>query len=380
MRKKKEEVSKNLKRNSKSKNKHSLLRFHETKMESFKNKDAKISELNNKIKAIKKKLDKIDEHLKYGKIVEIEKLEKEKKVVESGNDFIEYLTSSSELIKTFYDLEQEEQVILNIGENKTQIEIDKLNNINKKKLEVSNDYFGKFNPGYTKRIRDNYANFSCDDCKISLDVLDGVLVCPDCGKCKLTIDNGTELSYKELQEYDIRGTFTYLKRSHLSDWIRRFCSQENKSVPQEILDKVIIEASKERMCDLSELTEDKVKKYLKKLGLNEYYDNVIGIINRINKRPPFVLSQEVEQKIFKMFDQIQEPFVRYKPANRKNFLSYSYCLHQFFKILGLPEFSKYFTLLKDTDKLRQQDDIFKKIVAEMSTKDKTINWVFYPTV
>jgi hypothetical protein len=32
------------------------------------------------------------------------------------------------------------------------------------------------------------------------------------------------------------------------------------------------------------------------------------------------------------------------------------------------------------DKLRQQDDIFKKIVAEMSEQDKSVKWVFYPSV
>jgi hypothetical protein len=128
------------------------------------------------------------------------------------------------------------------------------------------------------------------------------------------------------------------------------------------------------------LTEDKVKKYLKKLNLNEYYDNVIAIINRLNKRPPFTLTTELEEKIKSMFRQIQEPFEKHKPKNRKNFLSYSYTLHKFFQILNLHEFCKYFPLLKSNDKLRQQDEIFKKIVAEMAMKDKTVNWVFYPSI
>jgi hypothetical protein len=132
--------------------------------------------------------------------------------------------------------------------------------------------------------------------------------------------------------------------------------------------------------NLNTLTEDKVKKFLKNLNLNDYYDNVIGIINRINGRPQFNLTPEIENKIKVMFEQIQEPFMKYKPATRKNFLSYSYILHQFFKILGLNEFTKYFPLLKSTDKLRQQDEIFRKIVDHMSKFDKSVNWVFYPTV
>jgi hypothetical protein len=168
--------------------------------------------------------------------------------------------------------------------------------------------------------------------------------------------------------------------THLDEWLRRFQAKEHKAVPQEILDIVLMEAKKERITNLNNLTEEKVKKYLKKRDLNAYYDNVIAIINRINKRPPFVLTPEIEQKIKEMFQQIQGPFEKYKAAGRKNMLSYSYLLHQFFLILGLPEFSKYFFLLKSPDKLRQQDETFKKIVDEMAKKDKSINWKFYPSI
>ena len=149
---------------------------------------------------------------------------------------------------------------------------------------------------------------------------------------------------------------------------------------QQVLDKVILEAKKQRITDLNLLTEEKVKTFLKKLNLNDYYDNVIAIINRINGRPPFQLTVEIENKIKTMFRQIQEPFIKHKPPSRKNFLSYAYILYQFFKILGLNEFAKYFPLLKSADKLRQQDEIFKKIVADMAEVDKSINWVFYPTI
>jgi hypothetical protein len=81
-----------------------------------------------------------------------------------------------------------------------------------------------------------------------------------------------------------------------------------------------------------------------------------------------------------MFLQIQEPFEKHKPKDRKNFLSYSYVLHKFFQILSLPEYTKYFTLLKSPDKLRQQDEIFRKIVGEMAAQDTTVKWVFIPSI
>jgi hypothetical protein len=183
-----------------------------------------------------------------------------------------------------------------------------------------------------------------------------------------------------MQNYEYKTQFTYDKKSHLDDWLRRFQAKENRTIPQEVLDKILLETKKERLTNLNDLTEEKIKRYLKKLSLNEYYDNIIGIINRLNGRPPFRLTYEIEEKIKSMFQSIQEPFEKYKPNNRKNFLSYSYTLNKFFQILGLHEFSKYFPLLKSVDKLRQQDEIFQKIVAEMAQKDNSVDWVFYPSL
>jgi hypothetical protein len=83
--------------------------------------------------------------------------------------------------------------------------------------------------------------------------------------------------------------------------------------------------NKERVQDLNTLTEDNIKRYLKKLNLNDYYDNVIGIIDRINGRPPFTLTSEVEDKIKIMFQQIQDPYDKFKPAGRK--ISYRIVIH-----------------------------------------------------
>ena len=64
----------------------------------------------------------------------------------------------------------------------------------------------------------------------------------------------------------------------------------------------------------------------------------------------------------------------------KSFFSYPYILYQFFRILGLNEYCEYFPLLKSEDKLRIQDEIFKKVVDELAKTDTEIKWVFFPTI
>lgn len=401
MRKKKEKQTdnsfsiKNLPK-KKSLTHHSILQMHEEKITSFKKKDIRLKNIDIKIKNLSKDLESLnkemsiktlnnehtfDTNIKIDRIEsEIKELKESFNYIKSGEDELKYTLDSCNLIMQFYQLLDREQELLN-KQNLSFEESNELNNIVCNKNSIADEYFKKFNPNYNFQYKHNNLNFSlCLFCNINMEYSNGFLVCNECGICRNTLETNGELSYKEMQDYDYRPQFTYDKMTHLEDWLRRFQSKENRIIPQEVLDKVIVEAKKERINDLSLLSEDKVKKYLKKLNLNEYYDNIIGIINRINGRPPFTLTTEIEEKIKTMFQQIQEPFEKYKPNNRKNFLSYSYTLHKFFQILGLDEFSKYFPLLKSPDKLRQQDEIFKKVVAEMALKDKTINWKFYPSI
>ncbi|NBP00792.1 MAG: hypothetical protein EBU90_11795 [Proteobacteria bacterium] len=368
----------------------SILQRHDKKLLEFKNKKQRIKAIRDKMNVLNKESvmaskeksfkqlnreDTSDITVRLSNIYkELEQLCSQEKIIDSGQDEIDYLLESSRIIHEYTLVEQKEQSLLNEQNNNP----DELNGILAEKNRLIDEYMSKFEKNYTPPHSGEYPR--CPDCNAQFDVDDGFLVCHDCGICDNGIVHAEDLSFKEMRDYEYRPQFTYDKQSHLDDWLRRFQSKENRAIPQEILDKVILEARKEKISDLKLLTEDRVKRYLKKLGLNEYYDNIIGIINRINGRPPFKLTPEIEQKIKTMFQQIQKPYEKYKPPGRKNFLSYSYVIHKIFQILNLHEFAKYFPLLKSMDKLRQQDDIFKKIVAEMSESDKSVKWVFYPSV
>ncbi len=355
---------------------HSIIHRHQQKMDEFQNRDEQVKSIEQKIILLQKELEKSNSPIVRSEITD---LQTKKKNIESGQAEIDYLLESSQILMNLMSLDDKERKLLDAQDNADTAA--QLNAIAHEKQILIDEYLTKFDESYvSSRNTLIKENIVCSQCDEHLEYKDGFLICPTCGLCKNMIETAGELSYKEMQDYDYRPQFTYDKMTHLEDWLKRFQAKENRLVPQEVLDKVIIEARKERIRDLNILTEEKVKKYLKKNNLNEYYDNVIGIINRINSRPPFNLTSEIEQKIKFMFQQIQEPYEKHKPPNRKNFLSYSYTLHKFFQILGLHEFAKYFPLLKSADKLRQQDDIFKKVVAEMAKKDKTIKWVFFPSI
>jgi len=405
MRKKKEDTGRkpinSKKKYIKSKNYNSIMKIHDDKMDelSKENLNKIINGHEEEIKKNVELIEAINREIAIKKInntryycsesgIKIRKLldrnrflQKEIKYISSGDIMTDYILQTCNLINKYMELEESEKELINMNEIDEIDDIEeKLNEINYLKNNIIDEYMKIVDPSYLSR-RNLYSSKDslCDNCNIVLEISNGFASCNTCGASKQCLQEATELSYKEQQEMDYRPQFTYQKETHLDEWLRRFTAKEHKNIPQEVLDKVIMEAHKERIQDLKNLTEDKVKKYLKKLNLNDYYDNVISIINRINNRPPFVLTQQIETKIKTMFQQIQVPFAKYKTSKRKNMISYSYILHQFFQILDLPEFSKYFSLLKSADKLRQNDEVFKKIVEEMARTDPKTNWRFFPT-
>jgi hypothetical protein len=85
------------------------------------------------------------------------------------------------------------------------------------------------------------------------------------------------------------------------------------------------------------------------------------------------MPQELEERLRIMFKDIQAPFEKHCPPERKNFLSYSYVLYKFCELLGEDEYLEYFPLLKSKEKLYNQDVLFRKICEEL-------RWEFIPTI
>ena len=116
---------------------------------------------------------------------------------------------------------------------------------------------------------------------------------------------------------------------------------------------------------MAKLQPTKVREILKKLKLNKYYEHVPHIINRLNGLPAPIMTRQMEEKLRIMFKEIQTPFIKHCPKDRKNFLSYSYVLHKFVQLLELDEFLVCFPLLKSREKLHQQDLIWQKICQDL---------------
>jgi hypothetical protein len=167
--------------------------------------------------------------------------------------------------------------------------------------------------------------------------------------------------------------FNYRKINHFNEWLAQFQAKETTDIPPEIYDMILLEFRKERKKDISDLTPKKLRGILKRLNMNKYYEHIPHIINRLNGIPPPRLSPETEETLRRMFREIQTPFMKHCPSWRKNFLSYSYVLHKFCRILGKDEFLVCFPLLKSREKLYDMDKVWRLICDDLG-------WEFHRSI
>lgn len=252
------------------------------------------------------------------------------------------------------------------------ISLDSKNN----KGEMYKKYMEKCFPSESIAHFENKRNniFRCPDChgKTTDDISSGLTVCFNCGLAeKSNISNLPEWNHTETHEYV--KPYSYKRTNHFKEWINQIQGREGTLIPNDVIDLLIIEIKKERLRDKSLITYTKIKEFLKKLKLNKYYEHIPNIIHKITGNKQLIINNELQEKLVSMFNDIQEPFCKNCPKNRKNFLSYSYTLYKFFQLLNKDEYLIYFPLLKSREKLFEQENIWKKICTDLK-------WTFIPCI
>ena len=357
---------------------------HTEKIDSI-NKQQNLIEINKKeLKIINSKYIKLKNKDYKKNIVDI--LELKDKIIDleyniktlSNNADINYLLDTGYLLFNYYDtIENKNKNNNNNKNNKTNIKKTTINNklvseyfnINpcskvNSKAQIYDTYLNKLNNSTTKNISNTNIDMciKCNKEKI-LFLSDGKMICELCGDENKILIDSDKPSYKDPPR-EI-SYFAYKRINHFNEWLAQFQAKESTDIPKEIYDEILIELKKERICNINNLSQQKLREILKKLKKNKYYEHIPHIINKLNGLPPPIMTMKTEEELRRMFKEIQIPFQTHCPIERKNFLSYSYILHKFVQLLELDEFIPCFVLLKSREKLHQQDVIWKKICGEL---------------
>ena len=299
--------------------------------------------------------------------------------IESNKEENEYYKKTGSILFDYYDnsnkYDKKNVNSINKKRNSKSV-MDWFNKNNKiksnTKKEVCDKYLSLTDPNFVRKINEIPPEF-CKNCNIErkTHLAEGCLVCQKCGEVEYIVIDSDKPSYKDPPK-EI-SYFAYKRINHFNEWLAQFQAKETTEIPQELYELILKEIKKERIQNTSELSPSKVREILKKLKKNKYYEHVPHIINKLNGLPPPIMSRETEEELRRMFKEIQIPFAKFCPKERKNFLSYSYVLHKFVQLLELDHFIDCFILLKSREKLHQQDLIWKNICQHLK-------WEYIPSV
>ena len=345
----------------------------------LKSKQSELDKLNKQYNNLKKtdyrkNIDKILD-LK-DKIISIEKYLK----TLNKNEDINYLLDTGHILFNYYDSvenKEKNKIINNIKSKTNNKSVSEYFNINSRsngisKAQMYDTYLTKLNNTNFKNISNKNIDM-CSTCnkEKKLFLSEGKMICEICGDENRILIDSDKPSYKDPPR-EI-SYFAYKRINHFNEWLAQFQAKESTDIPKEIYDEILIELKKERIMNINNLTQKKLREILKKLKKNKYYEHIPHIINKLNGIPPPIMTRKTEEELRRMFKEIQIPFQNHCPIERKNFLSYSYILHKFVQLLELDEFIPCFVLLKSREKLHQQDVIWKKICEELK-------WEFIPSI
>jgi len=373
---------------------------HRSMVESFEENDKKLENIYNEHKSnhdrlealqIKPNCELTDEEIK-NMITLKEKqilLKNEIGELNCNKNELEYYVNTSDILFNYYNLlenntdeggitnfrkDNDDEDSLTIAHlftkgNKEDLEKISNKNIKTSRFHLLDDYLSFTDKNYINNNISQENSSKCSYCYGNTkDVLvnEGIICCRTCFTVENIITDNEKPSYKDPPK-EI-SYFSYKRINHFSEWLNQIQGKETTDIPEEVFNKIMLELNKQRIYNLASVTPLKIREILKKHKINKYYEHIPYILNKITGIPNPHLNPELEEKLKNMFKEIQVPFLKYSPNNRKNFLSYSYVLHKFIQILDQPEFLKNFPLLKSRDKLHQQEQIWKKICEDLNWK------------
>lgn len=394
----KNKPKKNKRRCNYEKTTHTLDVCHEKQLDKFSKEYNNLGKLEKELKSIEKKLKKIDINSEINsddsneeeitnniseKLNLVHELTTRKneitKIIKSINSKkteIDYLTNTSDILFNYYDSIENNNDNSNNANVKKIIDFFNPNKIEENSPRKENDDSNNRSElleSYLSTTDKNYINNNleqvvqkcnyCNSENISELLNDGILYCNDCNTIEFILTDNERPSYRDPPK-EI-SYFSYNRINHFNEWINQTQGKETTEIPEEVFDKIYLELKKNKIDNMATLDYDKIKAILKKIKINKYYEHIPYILNRITGKINPQLNPELEEKLRNMFKEIQVPFLKHSPQNRKNFLSYSYVLHKFLELLGEDEYLEYFPLLKSREKLHQQEQTWKKICEEL---------------
>jgi hypothetical protein len=364
--------------------------LHQIQISQLQDDKDKSQTINNRILVLTKTIDDCNDIVQKTQLEdELESLKKKRDEWNDNKPLYDYFFETGDLLYKYYDLQEKIQkgsstgasrilkakpgsVLAALQEGADVQPLIKLPVKSSQPLEEGREillekYLLKIDPEHartvTNTLEDPYGICEKCDREMTFSINEALFFCDQCGYQEFVLIDSDKPSYKDPPREVTY--YAYKRINHFNEWLAQFQAKESTEIPEEVFEAIIEELKKERISNTESLKPAKIREILKKLKHTNFYEHVPYILNRINGKTAPVMSREVEEKLRFMFKEIQSSFVKHCPKNRSNFLSYSYVLYKFCELLELDEYLQCFPLLKNRDKLYNQDKIWQLICKDL---------------
>jgi hypothetical protein len=313
----------------------------------------------------------------------IQQLVKKKEDLESGKPIYNYFFEAGEILYNYYDIQEKinngsanipkrsikakpGSVLAALQEGQEVKEVQKQDQLEGREVLLEK-YLMRVDPEHARAIVTSFEDPHgvCEICdkEMTFSANEALFFCDTCGHQEFVLIDSDKPSYKDPPREVTY--YAYKRINHFNEWLAQFQAKESTEIPEDVFQAILDELKKERITNTESIKPTKIREILKKLKSTNFYEHVPYILNRINGKTAPVMSREVEEKLRFMFKEIQSSFIKHCPKNRSNFLSYSYVLYKFCELLELDNYLQCFPLLKNRDKLYNQDKIWEKICTDL---------------
>jgi hypothetical protein len=374
----------NLKPTKKLDSRTTLDNLHQIQIGSLQKEKGDILQLEARLAELQSEMEKTSDIVLRNQLEEsIQQLQKKKDSLESNKPVYDYFFETGEILYNYYDLQERIQngqqmatsrlVKAKPGSVLAALQEGEVKPSHQGPVEEGREvllekYLLKVNPEHAKSIITSFEDphGMCDTCdkEMTFSANEALFFCDTCGHQEFVLIDSDKPSYKDPPREVTY--YAYKRINHFNEWLAQFQAKESTEIPEDIFQAILEELKKERITNPENIKPTKVREILKKLKCTNFYEHVPYILNRINGKTAPVMSREVEEKLRFMFKEIQSSFVKHCPKNRSNFLSYSYVLYKFCELLELDDYLQCFPLLKNRDKLYNQDKIWQLICKDLS--------------
>jgi len=295
-----------------------------------------------------------------------------------------YLLDNSKYIFDYFEQKQQ------ISDSNSESNVTILNSFFKvksnedKKLDTSSYVQSKkMYHDYWKNVNNEFTNMqdyintgdTCIVCNLGEMVAqdeDGVMICNNdkCGRFIQYIADSYKPNNKDPPN-EVSYT-AYIRLNHFKEILSQFQAKETTQIPEDVVEAIRARIKKERITNIKQITYDKMREILRKLGFNKYFEHIQYINSLFGVKPP-IMNEELHETLCVLFIEIQKPWAIHCPPNRTNFFNYTYTLYQLCTLLDQTQYLPYIPMMKDREKQLEQDMIWKLVC-------KDLDWGFFPTV